>query len=128
MDIGAFMQITELKGLLPSEPPRLRGLRLMKIEDKIEQTSPQYEIFNKYVGTDTLYIHTRCGGDNYTYFEMDKWEKDNKVIDAINDELDETYRDSYIAIPEDKMENYQKILIEAQKELEEAEGEEFEYI
>lgn len=117
MDLGAFLLINSLKALLPSKPPRLRGLRLMKLEDKIEQTSPQYEMFNKYVGTDTLYIHTRCGGDNYTYFEMDKWEKDNKVLDGVDDEFDITYRDSYIAIPEDKMEDYQKILIESQKDL-----------
>jgi hypothetical protein len=118
MDLGAFLLINSLKGLLPSEPPRLRGLRLMKLEDKIEEeTSPQYEMFNKYAGTDTLYIHTRCGGDNYTYFEMDKWEKDNKVLDGVDDEFDITYRDSYIAIPKDKMEDYQKILIESQKDL-----------
>ena len=72
MDLGAFLLINSLKGLLPSKPPRLRGLRLMKLEDKIEQTSPQYEMFNKYAGTDTLYIHTRCGGDYYTNEENGK--------------------------------------------------------
>lgn len=110
MDIGAFINITALEGLLPSEPPRLRGLRLMKIEEKQDVTSPQFNMFNKYVGTDTLYIHTRCGGSNYKYCDMDKWEKHNKVIDAIDDELDETYRDTYIAIPRNKIKKYERIL------------------
>ena len=44
------------------EVPRNRGVRFMKVETKMETPECEEErIFNAYVGTDTVYIHTRCG-------------------------------------------------------------------
>ena len=88
------------------EIPRYRGVRFMKVEQKSKKTGEQFDIFNKYVGTDTIYIHTRCGGCglkyadeycNYRYFKADEWEQKHKdlFLENISDEFDCTYADHY---------------------------------
>lgn len=113
MDLGAYILIDELEALLPSKPPRLRGIRLMRFEEPIDNY-----LFDSFCGKDVIYIHTRCGqchfdgNDNYEAFEMDKWEDElgDLFLAAENDEFDCTYRDTYIAVPEDKLGLYQKLL------------------
>ena len=87
--------------------PRYRGVRFMKVEQKERETGEQFDMFNKYVGTDTIYIHTRCGGCglkhidedgcNYRYFKADEWEQKHKdlFLENITDEFDCTYADHY---------------------------------
>lgn len=127
MDLYAYTRIEDLKELLPSEPPRLRGIRLMSTEEPVEYPeSLQAKTFNKYVGKDVIYIHTRCGacfGDdnsdsNYVACGLKDWEEENKdlVLDSINDNFDCTYRDTYIMVSEDKRELYEKLLAMETKE------------
>ena len=121
MDLPAYAMIPELKELLPSEPPRLRGIRLMALEDPFEED----EMFSSYCGQDVLYVHTRCGQchfdgeDNYEYFKMDEWEQelDELFLNAQNDSFDCTYRDTFIKVPEDKMERYKALLEQFRKEM-----------
>jgi len=121
MDLYAYTRIEDLKELLPSEPPRLGGIRLMSTEEPVEYPeSLRAKTFNKYVGKDVIYIHTRCGarfGDdnsdsNYVTCGLKDWEEENKdlVLDSINDDVDCTYRDTYIMVSEDKRELYEKLL------------------
>lgn len=127
MDLYAFMFNDALKELLPSEPPRLRGIRLMKIQDEIDDdssSSSSAELFNSFCGKDVIYIHTRCGqcyfssDDNYIAFGMDEWESENNAIGAANDPYDCTYRDTYIEVTEDKKSLYDKILADFDKTIE----------
>lgn len=116
MDLYAYYRKNDFQELLPSIPPRLRGIRLMKIETPFENGGFQTEIFNEYVGRDVIYIHTRCGGNNYVDCGMDEWEKEVGALEGVDDEEDCTYRDTYITVPEDKWELYQQILEREQVE------------
>lgn len=103
--------------------PRFRGARLMKFEEPITEKngkpttdvtdmfpSPNDEeidysevndMFNKYVGQDVIYIHTRCGscGDyddplnNYISCGAKDWEEKYKdlFLEHITDPFDSTY-------------------------------------
>lgn len=110
------------------EIPRCRGYRLMKLEEKCEDEKPNIDVidlfplnddekngcdfseetnlFNKYVGQDVIYIHTRCGNcdmeyndenNNYTYFGANKWEEKYKdlFLEHITDSFDSTYCTHY---------------------------------
>lgn len=116
MDLGAYVMMEEgLMELLPSTPPRPRGIRLMKVE---ELTDGEFPTFDSFVGQDIIYIHTRCGecggGEygNYEAFGMDKWEKElgNLLVHSEDEMFDCTYRDTYIKVPEDKKELYEKMV------------------
>ena len=126
MDVGAYILKDLLVNLLPSEPPRLRGIRLMKLEEPNSGLS----IFDSHCGKDLIYIHTRCGqcnfdcDDNYKHFGMDKWEKElgDLFLEANNDDFDCTYRDTYIKVPEGKEKEYKEALDEV-KEIYDSAGE-----
>lgn len=106
------------------EIPRYRGVRFMKVEQKeTEEKGKQVKLFNKYAGTDTIYIHTRCGKcgrnffnikySNYKYFGADKWEKSHKklFLKSIDDSFDSTYCDHYFrAVINEDYENIIKYL------------------
>lgn len=89
------------------EVPRNRGIRFMKVETKCDDTNwGQGKVFNKYVGEDVIYIHTRCGDcglgyinpmSNYISCGAKKWEKQNKnkFLEHITDSWDRTYCDHY---------------------------------
>lgn len=103
--------------------PRLRGIRFMKTEELVEDPDNAEEtLFNKYVGKDVIYIHTRCGGSkadkdsNYIYFEADKWEEKNKetFLENFTDIIDPTYQDHYFKAVIDK--EYKAILKEITEE------------
>ena len=96
MDLQAFM-IGEDKDIMSyvnkhyGEIPRLRGVRFMKLETPCGDS-----VFDSYCGKDVVYIHTRCGGDNYEYFEADEWENNNPLfLEGVDDDFDCTYRDHY---------------------------------
>ena len=87
--------------------PRNRGVRFMKVETKVENPECEEEqIFNKYVGTDTIYIHTRCGNcgsgyrskySNYVAYGAKEWEKSHKdlFLEHITEAFDNTYCTHY---------------------------------
>lgn len=119
MDLGAYIQKDFLSKLLPSIPPRLRGIRLMKIQEKANQEGS--ETFDSFVGEDVIYIHTRCGqcgwdlqDSNYGGFGMNIWEEElgDLVLASEDEAFDCTYRDTYIKVPLDKKDLYEQILEE----------------
>ena len=92
--------------------PRLRGVRFMAVEKKVDTAEVddegelQYEMFNRYVGEDVIFIHTRCGdcglgfGDsdsNYVYCGGKEWEEKHKdlFLNHHSDGYDPTYCDHY---------------------------------
>lgn len=105
------------------EIPRCRGVRLMAIENKAEDKpnvdvtdlfdigekynyDEETRIFNKYVGQDVIYIHTRCGNCDFGYDDENSnyiscgakdWEEKNKdlFLEHITDEFDSTYCTHY---------------------------------
>ena len=127
MDLYAYLQSTdEMIGKYLAENygeiPRLRGARFMKIESPVEQDeyyNEEFEVFNKYVGQDVIYIHTRCGdcgmgyedeGSNYVYCGAKDWEErfSDLFLEHITDTFDSTYCTHYFkAVIND---DYEKIL------------------
>lgn len=96
------------------EVPRNRGIRFMKVETpyseelikKYPSTKYIAKMFNKYVGQDVIYIHTRCGNcglgyknprSNYISCGAKKWEEQNKdkFLEHITDSFDKTYCTHY---------------------------------
>lgn len=103
--------------------PRCRGVRLMALEEKSKEkpnvdvtdlfdTGEEYshdeetKIFNKYVGQDVIYIHTRCGdcdlgydgeNSNYVFCGAKDWEGKYKdlFLEHITNEFDCTYCTHY---------------------------------
>jgi hypothetical protein len=118
MDLWAYSLKDKLVELLPSEPPRLRGIRLMILEKPTG--SSELELYDSFCGKDVIYIHTRCGqchydgDDNYEAFGMDIWEDElgEDMIAAENDDFDCTYRDTYIRVPNESLELYYKLVEE----------------
>jgi len=108
MDLGAYMlgQHELLKAYVDEhygEVPRFRGVRFMKYEKLDDPDDEQERMFASHCGEDVVYIHTRCGGSNYEYFEADMWEAGHDTfIESMDDAFDCTYRDHYFrAVPGD---------------------------
>lgn len=100
MDLGAYFNIGLLREYAEScygFIPRLRGIRLMRIEQPSNERGEQMELFDSMCGKDVVYIHTRCGSDNYSECGGEEFESRNAdaLIAAIDDESDYTYRDHY---------------------------------
>ena len=149
MDLIAYSNghIDEFKNYLDKyygDIPRYRGARLMKLEDPIpEDSKPNPDVndwlgqectddysevndmFNKYVGQDVIYIHTRCGscGDyddpdnNYISCGARDWEEAHKdlFLDHVTDAFDQTYCTHYFkAVINDE---YQAIIDKALHDL-----------
>lgn len=100
MDLGAYFNIGLLREYAEScygFIPRLRGIRLMRAEQPSNERGEQMELFDSMCGKDVVYIHTRCGSDNYSECGGDEFESRNAdaLIAAIDDEFDYTYRDHY---------------------------------
>ena len=130
MDLYAYSQIDKLKKYLEEnniDIPRLRGLRLMKdetpvSEEKIKEyaenfskyiilagyehalkrVKKQYDIFNKYVGKNVLYVHARVGGANWDFFGMDEITKHPLYLERVDDYFDSTYCDIYFKLKENE--------------------------
>lgn len=127
MDLGAYVLIDALGDYVQEVcgelPPRLRGLRLMKVEtsenfDAEDFTYAHNRQFSELCGKDYIYIHTRCSGSdgndesNYYYFGMDKWEKEHGAF-GVDDGYDHTYRDTYI--PAVVNDTYKELIAELEK-------------
>lgn len=109
MDLGAYKNIPDLNGYVSKhygDVPRLRGIRLMKLEEPTGRPERCMQVFDGHCGQDVIYIHTRCGsawwGDddpeaNYISCGGREWEEANSetFIESLNDEFDGTYRDHY---------------------------------
>lgn len=130
MDLGAYnlscdimmnTYITKNYG----EVPRCRGVRFMKVERPWGGNSAGDKLHDKYVGTDTIYIHTRCGhcgmgyddeDSNYVYYGAKEWEEKNKdkFLEHLTEEFDQTYCTHYFkAVINDE---YKEILKEIKGE------------
>ena len=78
--------------------------RILKFEIKKQKRriQQQYDIWNKYAGKeDVLYIHSRMGGNNWKYWNLDeKVELMNQpwFLDRVDDNWDSTYCDFYARI------------------------------
>ena len=141
MDLIAFSntQIEEVNNYIKKyygDIPRIRGIRFMKLEeeetdkpnldvtdlyptDEVTDYSDVNSIFNKYVGQDVIYIHTRCGDcgrgyddedSNYVYCGAKKWEEEHKdlFLEHITDPFDSTYCTHFFkAVVDD---DYKKII------------------
>ena len=122
--------------------PRIRGVRLMKLEKAVDKkqnidvldvlgkkSNVDYkesnDIFNKYVGQDVIYIHTRCGDcglgysskeSNYKYYGADEWEKkyEELFLEHITDPFDNTYCTHYFKAVDNA--EYQNMINELQQE------------
>lgn len=55
----------------------------------------QFNLFNKYVGKNVLYVHARQGGNNRFYYGMSLVEKHPRWLSDIDDAYDCTYCDIY---------------------------------
>ena len=109
MDLGGYAQIEQLGGYVTrnyGSPPRLRGIRLMRLEKPTGDPEYQMQVFDGYCGEDVVYVHTRCGsacwgdGDpdaNYISCGGLAWEEANPetFIESLNDEFVGTYRDHF---------------------------------
>lgn len=75
----------------------------------------QFDLFNKYVGKNVLYVHARQGGDNRFYYDMTLVEKHPRWLSDIDDAYDCTYCDIYFNL--DGLDiDYEKIKKELENE------------
>lgn len=88
------------------EIPRIRAVRFMELEWPLETEQSDIEMFNKYCWQKVINIHTRCWGNNYESCWWKEWEDELKkkwlFIDWHDECFDNTYRDTYVKIKEDK--------------------------
>lgn len=114
MDLGAYVisQETAIVSYVNKhygDVPRLRGVRFMRVETPYHSDSYQNDMFDSYCGKDIIYIHTRCGGNNYIDCGGEEWENSNPLfLEGVDDEWDCTYRDHYFEAVVD--EEYNKII------------------
>lgn len=70
---------------------------IKKIKERVRK---QYEMWNRYVGKYVLYVHSRCGGGNWSYFGANKLITHPDFLDRCDDYWDGTYCDIYFKIKE----------------------------
>lgn len=66
--------------------------KFKKIEREVKA---EFNMFNKFVGTNTLYVHARQGGGNRDWYGMDKIAKHPRWLGDVDDCYDGTYCDIY---------------------------------
>lgn len=71
--------------------------KILKFEIKKAHRSiqKQYDMWNKYVGQNVLYIHARIGGGNWLYYKGHELEKQPWFLEKVDDSFDCTYCDIY---------------------------------
>ena len=84
---------------------RIRGKKrkMLKfaIKKKKKAIQKQYDTWNKYVGQDVLYIHSRVGGENWKHMSTEdkiKLVQAPWFLDRVDDYWDTTYCDFYAKI------------------------------
>ncbi len=71
------------------------------IKQQKKKIKKQYDTFNKYAGDpNILYIHSRIGGNNWSYYGGDKLMTEPWFIERVDDYYDSTYCDIYARIGE----------------------------
>lgn len=77
--------------------PRLRGIRFMRYEEP--DNCRDNDLWAEMCGKDVIYIHTRCGGNNYVSCGGKAWEESHKelFLQSADDVYDCTYRDHYFS-------------------------------
>jgi hypothetical protein len=78
----------------------VHGKARKKYKLYLKQFKKQYDMFNKYVGKNVLYVHARVGGANWDFFGMDKITKHPLYLERVDDYLDSTYCDIYFKLKE----------------------------
>ena len=78
----------------------LHGKARKKYKLALKHARKQYDIFNKYVGKNVLYVHARVGGANWDFFGMDEITKHPLYLERVDDYLDNTYCDIYFKLKE----------------------------
>lgn len=134
MDLYAFVlmrdeRVSEYIQDHYGEVPRIRGVRFMKVEQRLDDANcDEEDMFNRYVGQDVIYIHTRCGDcgtgyededSNYIYCGGKEWEEEHSdlFLDHITEDYDRTYCDHYFkAVVDDKYNEIIKLLSEGNNE------------
>lgn len=78
----------------------LHGKARKKYKLLLKHARKQYDIFNKYVGKNVLYVHARLGGSNWDFFGMDEITKHPLYLERVDDYYDNTYCDIYFKLKE----------------------------
>lgn len=78
----------------------LHGKKRKKYKLALKHARKQYDIFNKYVGKNVLYVHARVGGANWDFFGMDEITKHPLYLERVDDYFDSTYCDIYFKLKE----------------------------
>jgi hypothetical protein len=78
----------------------LHGKKRKKYKLALKHARKQYDIFNKYVGKNVLYVHTRIGGITWDLLGMDEITKHPLYLERVDDYLDSTYCDIYFKLKE----------------------------
>ena len=78
----------------------LHGKARKKYKLLLKYSKKQYDIFNKYVGKNVLYVHARLGGSNWTCCGGSELEKHPLYLEKVDDYFDSTYCDIYFKLKE----------------------------
>lgn len=78
----------------------LHGNARKKYKLLLKYSRKQYDVFNKYVGKNVLYVHARVGGANWDFFGMNEITKHPLYLEKIDDVIDCTYCDIYFKLKE----------------------------
>ena len=78
----------------------LHGKKRKKYKLLLKQAKKQYDIYNKYIGKNVLYVHARVGGANWDFFGMDEITKHPLYLERVDDYFDSTYCDIYFKLKE----------------------------
>lgn len=77
----------------------MRETLLAAVEEKQQAIQKQFDTFNKYVGKNVLYIHSRMGGGNWEYYESkDALMAQPWFLERVDDCVDGTYCDFYASL------------------------------
>lgn len=80
----------------------LHGKKRKKYKLVLKHARKQYDIFNKYVGKNVLYVHARLGGSNWTFYGGSELEKHPLYLERVDDYFDNTYCDIYFKLKENE--------------------------
>jgi hypothetical protein len=78
----------------------VHGKARKKYKLYLKQFKKQYDMFNRHVGKNVLYVHARLAGLNRTRCGGSELEKHPLYLEGINDSVDDTYCDIYFKLKE----------------------------
>lgn len=84
---------------------KIHGKKRKWIKFEIKKTKKnfqkQYDLFNSFVGKDVLYVHTRIGGNNWSFYKGEQLTEHPDYLARCDDAYDSTYCDLYFKIREE---------------------------